>query len=86
MKPTSIVQCLDFPCLDTRQESYIVPGIEVDPIRVSVLLISEAAPENPADYYYAGKAPSSPKPPCWPSRMRGRRCSPWRIFSTLAFT
>ena len=56
MKPTSIVQCLDFPCLDTRQESYIVPGIEVDPIRVSVLLISEAAPENPADYYYAGES------------------------------
>jgi uracil-DNA glycosylase len=54
MKPASLVQCKDFPCLDTRRESYLVSGIDIDPARVSILLISEAAPENPADYYYAG--------------------------------
>jgi len=54
MKPSAHVQCSDFPCLDTRRESYLIPPVEIDPARVSILLISEAAPENPADHYYAG--------------------------------
>ncbi len=54
MKPASLVKCKDFPCLDTRRASYLVPDIDIDPAKVSILLISEAAPENPADYYYAG--------------------------------
>jgi len=54
MKTNSVIQCKDFPCLDTRRESYLVPGIDIDPARVSILLISEAAPVNPEDYYYAG--------------------------------
>lgn len=54
MKPASLVQCKDFPCLDTRRASYLIPAIDIDPAKVSILLISEAAPENPADYYYAG--------------------------------
>ena len=56
MKPASLVQCKNFPCLDTRRASYLVPDVEVDLARVSILLISEAAPENPADYYYAGES------------------------------
>jgi uracil-DNA glycosylase len=55
MKPASIVQCKDFPCLDTRRASYLIPAIDIDPAKVSILLISEAAPENPADHYYAGE-------------------------------
>jgi uracil-DNA glycosylase len=54
MKTDRFVQCQDFPCLDTRRESYFVPGVELDPARVSILLISEAAAENPADGCYAG--------------------------------
>ncbi len=54
MKTASLVQCKDFPCLDTRRASYLVPNIDIDPAKVSILLISEAAPENPADHYYAG--------------------------------
>lgn len=53
MKPAGIVQCSDFPCLDTRRDSYLIPNIDIDPEKVSILLISEAAPENPADHYYA---------------------------------
>jgi len=56
MKTNNLVQCLDFPCLDTRRASYLVPNIDIDPAKVSILLISEAAPENPADYYYAGES------------------------------
>jgi len=54
MKPASHVQCVDFPCLDIRRGGYLVPSIEVDPRCTFILLISEAAPENPADYYYSG--------------------------------
>ncbi len=55
MKTNSLVQCPNFPCLDTRRASYLVPDVEIDPAKVSILLISEAAPHDPADYYYAGK-------------------------------
>ncbi len=55
MKTASTVQCVDFPCLDTRRTSYLLPDVDVNPVNISILLISEAAPENPADYYYAGK-------------------------------
>jgi uracil-DNA glycosylase len=54
MNPNKVVQCIDFPCTDTSRTSYLVPGVEIDPACVSILLISEAASVNPADYYYAG--------------------------------
>jgi uracil-DNA glycosylase len=54
MKVNSVIQCTDFPCLDTRRASYLIPDVDIDPAKVSILLISEAAPENPADGYYAG--------------------------------
>jgi len=54
MKVNDNVQCSDFPCLDTNQAGYQLPAVEIDPASVKILLISEAAPENPADYYYAG--------------------------------
>jgi len=54
MKTNNQVQCVEFPCLDTRRASYLVPDVDIDPSRVSILLISEAGPENPADYYCAG--------------------------------
>jgi uracil-DNA glycosylase len=54
MKPNATVKCVDFPCTDTNRLSYLVPGLEIDPARVSILLISEASPGNPEDYYYAG--------------------------------
>jgi uracil-DNA glycosylase len=37
-----------------RHESYLVPGIDLDPQKVSLLMISEAAPQAPGDYFYAG--------------------------------
>lgn len=49
------IACTDFPCTDVRHECYVVPGIDVKPDQVAILMISEAAPPDPADYYYAGK-------------------------------
>ncbi len=53
MRPSRRIRCRDFPCKDVDHAVYVVPGIEVDPARVSVVLISEAAPTEPGDYYYA---------------------------------
>lgn len=53
MRITDYVQCIDFPCVEARQESYLVPDIEIDPGSIKLLLISETAPTAPKDYYYA---------------------------------
>jgi uracil-DNA glycosylase len=36
-----------------KHDCYIVPGISVKPESVSIVMVSEAAPENPDDYFYA---------------------------------
>jgi hypothetical protein len=54
MKVNDLVQCSDFPCLDTRSSGYNIPSVEINSAAIKILLISEAAPENPDDYYYAG--------------------------------
>jgi uracil-DNA glycosylase len=51
------IACIDYPCLDVNHQSYIVPSLELDPEAVSLVMISEAAPQDPADYYYADGDP-----------------------------
>jgi uracil-DNA glycosylase len=53
MRVSDCVGCTVFPCADVRHESYVAPDVELDPERVSVILISEAAPADPVDHYYA---------------------------------
>jgi uracil-DNA glycosylase len=36
-----------------KKQCYVVPEVKVAPERVKLVMISEAAPEDPADYYYA---------------------------------
>ncbi len=55
MRISTKIQCDRFPCADVRHDCFVVPGINVKPADISVILISEAAPSNPADYYYAGR-------------------------------
>ncbi len=57
MKVSQHIGCREFPCADVKSECYIVPDIDVDSDKVSVVMISEAAPESPADYYYSGGSP-----------------------------
>ncbi len=54
MQTNNIVQCQAFPCTDVKHESYILPDIEIQPENISVILISEAAPAEHKDHYYAG--------------------------------
>jgi uracil-DNA glycosylase len=46
------IQCIDFPCKEARQESYLIPDLELDPETIQVMLISETAPAELKDYYY----------------------------------
>ncbi len=57
MRVSECVGCKEFPCTDVKHDRYIVPDIEVRPEDVSIVMISEAAPENRGDYYYAAGDP-----------------------------
>ena len=54
MRPCEHVRCADFPCGDVRHALCQIPAVRLNPRDVSVILISEAAPERPEDHYYAG--------------------------------
>ena len=53
MKAGDCLGCTGFPCVDVSHECHLVPDIEVDPEKITIALISEAAPADPADHYYA---------------------------------
>ena len=54
MRVSRSLGCEEFPCTDVRHECYIIPDIDVKPDDISIVMISEAAPANAGDYYYAG--------------------------------
>ena len=51
------VGCVEFPCKDVKKNSYVIPGVTLRPENVSIIMISESAPENPTDHYYAKGEP-----------------------------
>ena len=53
MRTNEWVACTRFPCTDVKHECYIVPDIDIQPDDVSIVMISEAAPADRRDYYYA---------------------------------
>ncbi len=53
MQVSKYVKCEGFHCADVKHDCYVIPGIDVKPRDISIVLISEAAPANPNDYYYA---------------------------------
>ena len=57
MRVSDHIKCSEFPCVDIRRECHVIPSINVDPKDVSIVLISEAAPADSSDYYYAGGDP-----------------------------
>jgi uracil-DNA glycosylase len=46
------IQCIDFPCVDARQESYFIPSVDIDTQRIKIMLISETAATSLMDNYY----------------------------------
>lgn len=57
MRVSDHVRCVDFPCPDVDHGCYLVPEVAVQPGAISILMISEAAPPNRSDYYYASGDP-----------------------------
>ncbi len=53
MRVSQCVGCSAFRCKDVKHESYVVPSLTLKPEAISMIMVSEAAPENPDDYYYA---------------------------------
>ena len=53
MQVNNCVKCREFLCDDVRHECYIIPDIDVKPGDISIIMISEAAPVNNTDYFYA---------------------------------
>ena len=52
MRISDYIQCIDFPCTDARQESYLVPELDIDASSIRIMVISETAPKEAKDYYY----------------------------------
>ena len=57
MRVSKCVGCDTFPCVDVRHDRYILPEIEIIPEKVTLILVSEAAPDDSNDYFYAGNQP-----------------------------
>ena len=57
MRVNECIACRDFPCADVLHQNYSVPGVELRPEAVSIILISEAAPLDLKDDYYASGDP-----------------------------
>lgn len=53
MRPNKSVKCPDFPCSDVNKDFHRVPDVEVKPEAISIVMISEAPPEDSSDYFYA---------------------------------
>ena len=54
MRVNEFVDCKGFPCEDVNHKAHRVPEIDIDPEKISIVMISEAAPPDSKDYYYAG--------------------------------
>ena len=57
MRASEWVSCKSFPCADVNHACYQIPAMELKPEGITTILISEAAPPDPADYYYAPGSP-----------------------------
>ena len=53
MRPSDTIQCESFPCRDVNHKGYVIPPLEIDSNKVSLVLISEATPVENKDYYYS---------------------------------
>jgi len=51
MKMSECVNCTDFTCEDVKFDRYHISSTEIDPTKVSIIVISEAAADKPGDNY-----------------------------------
>lgn len=53
MKVSKYAECKEFPCDDVKHNCYILSEVNLKPDKISMIMISEAAPANKQDYYYS---------------------------------
>jgi len=53
MKITDKIKCIEFPCTDIDENSYMMPSSDIAADKNRILMITEAPPNEKADYYYA---------------------------------
>jgi uracil-DNA glycosylase len=58
MRIHECIACRNFPCQDVKHDRYNIPAVDLVPQQIRLVLISEAAPDDPADGYYASGTPS----------------------------
>jgi uracil-DNA glycosylase len=49
-----LVRCESFSCLDVEHDRYTVPGAVANPDTVSIVMVAEAPPADPGDWFEAG--------------------------------
>jgi uracil-DNA glycosylase len=57
MKISDKIKCINFPCPDIDKNSYVIPSREIDGEKIRVLMITEAPPNDKADYFYSAGNP-----------------------------
>jgi uracil-DNA glycosylase len=57
MKICDKIRCTDFPCTDIDKNDYTVPPPDIEPASIKILMITEAPPNDQADYFYASGNP-----------------------------
>lgn len=57
MKTSDKIKCTNSPCPDMDKNSYVVPSREIDAEKIRVLMITEAPPNEKADYFYSAGNP-----------------------------
>jgi len=57
MKISDKIKCSRFPCTDINKDSYMVPLADISAKNIKILMISEAPPNDRADYFYASGNP-----------------------------
>jgi uracil-DNA glycosylase len=55
MNVADIVYCERLSCLDVDPDRYTVPPGRVNPDEVTIVMVAEAPPPDPADWFYAGE-------------------------------
>lgn len=57
MRVAECIECKEFPCKNVDKNRYVIPDVEVRPSRIEMIMISESAPKDLSDYYYASGTP-----------------------------
>ncbi len=57
MKIADKIKCSGFPCADVDKKGFSLPPPDIDVAKIKLLMITEAPPPNPSDYFYAPGSP-----------------------------